>query len=700
MFLIKSAVLSCALSHVLADTTTELGWVPKYEFVNGKYVETPRPYDTFRDQCTSIVVGKGARSKVGKSGHVGPLSSHSNDCADCEIRMAAVPARAHSENAMRGVNDDIPHLYPRRVGYGRATIYEPLPNQPPKPYLGFIPEVPSTNALYESSYPLMNEHGLAFGESTTEAKTILANAQVGHKDPRTNNTLNGTALFTISQLMQVALERCASARCAIETMGNLSEIYGFAGEEFGTSEMVSIVDKNEAWIFEITGAGPFKAVGDLGSLWVAQRVPDDHIAVVANYMIIKQIDPEDEENFMVSSHLFPRLKELGLYDGPVSDFNWQEVMGGTLQNLEMYDLLRRWRVYSRVAPSLNMKVTHKISEMPFSVKPDEALTELDVMNLFRDHYEGTEFDMTQGVLAGPNGNPNYELTGRDMMHVKGQIPRALSLMRTAYTSIVVSDEFPKVWYGVDAPASSVFVPFWANALFADGANGTMSRRYRTGKQQAFDRESAHWAFNFVANWMSFVNHRNISAEYVYPKRDELQQIVLEEVERVEKKLYNAQANETEVSVRLGEVQSELQEEVVSSWWNLADMLVMRYNDGYFNFPDWAKNSVKIIDTPIWFLESMGFSDDFIRPTMHHFVPFFGKIQEAIDWTKNNGFIAASSILNQSGSASGSGSFISTLILTLVLGACVFFLGARTGAKRERAAIKKLAEQGEYQRIIA
>jgi hypothetical protein len=347
-----------------------------------------------------------------------------------------------------------------------------------------------------------------------------------------------------------------------------------------------------------------------------------------------------------------------------------------------------------------MKVTHKISEMPFSVKPDQALTELDVMNLFRDHYEGTEFDMTQGVLAGPNGNPNYELTGRDMMHVKGQIPRALSLMRTAYTSIVVSDEFPKVWYGVDAPASSVFVPFWADALNADGANGTMSRRYRIGKQQAFDRESAHWAFNFVANWMSFVNHRNISAEYVYPKRDELQQIVLEEVERVEKKLYKAQANETEVSVRLGEVQSELQEEVVSSWWNLADMLVMRYNDGYFNFPDWAKNSVKIIDTPIWFLEAMGFSDDFIRPTMHHFVPFFGKIQEAIDWTKNNGYIAASSVLNQSGSASGSGSFISTLILTLVLGACAFFLGTRTGAKRERAAIKKLAEQGEYQRIIA
>jgi dipeptidase len=692
--LLKKVVSFAVAGAALADLTAELGWKPSYSFVNGKYEETPRPYDTFRDQCTSIVVGKAARSRAGKTGHVGPLSSHSNDCADCEIRMAAVSAKNHTENSMRGVNDDIPHLYPRRVEYGRASIYEPEPNQPLKPFLGYIPEAASTNALYESSYPLMNEHGLAFGESTTEAKSILANAQVGHKDPRTNNTQNGTALFTISQLMQVALERCETARCAISTMANVSEMYGFAGEAFGASEMVSIVDKKEAWIFEITGAGPYKGVGDLGSLWVAQRVPDDHVAVIANYMIIQKINPDDEENFMVSPHLFPRLKELGLFDGPVSEFNWQEVMGGTLQNLEMYDLLRRWRIYSRVAPSMNMQPTHKIAEMPFSVKPDQPLSELDVMNLFRDHYEGTEYDMTQGVLAGPNGNPNYELTGRDMQHVKGQIPRAMSLMRTAYTSIVVADEYPKVWFGVDAPASSVFVPFWADAL---ASGGNMSERFMIGRQQVFDRQSAHWAFNFVANWMSFVNHRNMSLEYVYPKRDELQAMVIAEVEKIEHDLASNK-NQTEVSVVLGETQTDLQEQVVSSWWNLADMLVMRYNDGYFNFPEWAPNSVKIIDIPVWFLQAMGFGDDFIRPTMHHFVPFFGKLQEALDWTSKNGFVTASSVL---GTTDGKSSVnVSSLFFTLILVAAAFFVGSRRGAKMERAALKKISENGEYQRIIA
>jgi dipeptidase len=693
MLLLKAIACSVVITSTVADITSELGWVPKHRFVNGKYEEEPRPYDTFRDQCTSIVVGRSARSKDRKVGHIGPLSSHSNDCADCDIRMAAVAAKTHDENAMRGVNNDIPHLYPRRVEFGRSSNYEPEPGQPLKPFLGYIPEAPSTYALYESSYPLMNEHGLAFGESTTEAKSILANAQVGHKDPLTNNTQNGTALFTISQLMQIALERCETARCAITTMANVSETYGFAGEAFGASEMVSIVDKKEAWIFEITGAGPFKGVGDLGSLWVAQRVPDDHVAVIANYMIIQKIDVSDEENFMVSPHLFSRLKELGLYDGPVSEFNWQEVMGGTLQNLEMYDLLRRWRIYSRVAPSLNMQPTHKISEMPFSVKPDAPVSELDVMNLFRDHYEGTEFDMTQGVLAGPNGNPNYELTGRDMLHVKGQIPRAMSLMRTAYTSIVVSDEYPKVWFGVDAPASSVFVPFWADALNAEGGNGTMSNRFMIGKQQVFDRESAHWAFNFVANWMSYVNHRNMSQEYVYPKRDELQKEVLSRVEETESMLYSSKNTSREVSIVLGETQTELQEEVVSSWWSLADMLVMRYNDGYFNFPEWAPNSVKIIDIPVWFLQAMGFGDDFIRPTMHHFVPFFGKLQEALDWTTKNGYVTASSVFatSQAGGVS-----VWSLMFTLVLGGVSFVIGSKMGAKKERALMKN----GEYHRIIA
>jgi dipeptidase len=42
----------------------------------------------------------------------------------------------------------------------------------------------------------------------------------------------------------------------------------------------------------------------------------------------------------------------------------------------------------------------------FSVKPDKPLSVRDAMELHRGHYQGTEFDVTKGLAAGPFGFPN------------------------------------------------------------------------------------------------------------------------------------------------------------------------------------------------------------------------------------------------------------------------------------------------------
>jgi dipeptidase len=53
-----------------------------------------------------------------------------------------------------------------------------------------------------------------------------------------------------------------------------------------SGETFSVTDKKEAWVFHMspddTGAS---------AVWVAQRVPDDHIAVVANGFTIRYISP-------------------------------------------------------------------------------------------------------------------------------------------------------------------------------------------------------------------------------------------------------------------------------------------------------------------------------------------------------------------------------------------------------------------------
>jgi dipeptidase len=41
------------------------------------------------------------------------------------------------------------------------------------------------------------------------------------------------------------------------------------------------------------------------------------------------------------------------------------------------------------------------NRMPLWIKPDKKLSVRDVQNMMRDHYQGTELDMTQDVGAGP-----------------------------------------------------------------------------------------------------------------------------------------------------------------------------------------------------------------------------------------------------------------------------------------------------------
>jgi dipeptidase len=77
---------------------------------------------------------------------------------------------------------------------------------------------------------------------------------------------------------------------------------------------------------------------------------------------------------------------------------------------------RRWRALSLMAPSLNLPPTVQDgfdTIYPFSVKPDKKLTLNDFFAVYRDHYEGTSFDLTTNVID-PFGNPNrYNTTGMD-----------------------------------------------------------------------------------------------------------------------------------------------------------------------------------------------------------------------------------------------------------------------------------------------
>ncbi|CAK9055464.1 unnamed protein product [Durusdinium trenchii] len=465
------------------------------------------------DGCTSIVVNADAMQDGSA------VTSHANDCADCDWRVAYVPAQDHPEGSERIIYDAVWSQYPRLVDPSRSKSYQPAMGITSTAVLGRIPQVKHTYALWEASYGLMNEHGVGMGESTCSAFLVGTGLSQG-----------GTALFSIGNLMAIALERCKTARCAIQTMGDLGAFYGFYGEDpgmGGAGEAVTLVDQSgEAWVFHICGGVPSSEKNaswatQRGALWAAQRVPSGHVAVVANSMIIRQIDFEDKENFMLHPGLKDLLQEAKLWNGR-GQLDWQKAVSPNMETfsyfpglapIPMYSTLRMWGVYRQAAPSAKIRATKDLGSFPFSVPVDGKVSILDVMNWFRTHYEGTEFDMRYGSLAGPFQSPNRAEGGDGAKAVPGQFARATSIPRTSYTVLLQSGiKQPRVWFAPDASASSIFVPFFASALDANAQGRFDVAAYGTGSMKSFSFDgarSAWWAHDFVANWMD-LSYQNMS----------------------------------------------------------------------------------------------------------------------------------------------------------------------------------------------
>ena len=125
----------------------------------------------------------------------------------------------------------------------------------------YIDQVPYTYAVVG----LMNEKQVSIVETTWGGRRELRNPE---------------GWLGYYNLMELALQRAASAREAIAVMNNLVNEYGYNE----TGESFAVCDKDEAWIMELVGKGE----GRKGAVWVALRLPDDCISAYANSSRIQQ----------------------------------------------------------------------------------------------------------------------------------------------------------------------------------------------------------------------------------------------------------------------------------------------------------------------------------------------------------------------------------------------------------------------------
>lgn len=407
------------------------------------------------------------------------ISTHTSDCPNCDFRLAKVPHQYHQPNSRRPVYA-VKLDYPRFLGEHRGSVYsrenleqynvfgDPV-SWEDSPPIGYIPQVEETFAYFEGAYGILNEHQVAMGESTCGAKLVSLPVHVG-----------GHALFDITELNRVALERCKTARCAIKTMGALAEEYGFYGAEWTggalaqseAGESMAISDPHEHWIFHILPDDTGRS-----AVWIAQRVPDDHVAAVANQFVIRQIDLSDPDNFLGSSNIHDVATRNGFWD-PASGQPFDFTLAYAVERaLPAYATRRVWRILSTAAPSLNLPPNTDPfgSDYPFSVKAERKLSLDDIAALHRDHYEGTPFDQTKGLAAGPFGNPNrYDSAARQGDLSQGEaesggFERSISIFRATQSFLTQSRSWlpegfgAKLHWATYAPHASIYTPVWIHA---------------------------------------------------------------------------------------------------------------------------------------------------------------------------------------------------------------------------------------------
>jgi dipeptidase len=439
--------------------------------------------------CTDILVGK----KASADGSV--ITSHTGAAPECRVHV--VKGRTFKKGAKAPVY------------YGLQDVKKPLYEY--GEILGYIPQVEKTYTYFHSGYSHMNEHQLAIAESTMSQKKEL---KVDRK--------TGKQIMTIEQAMVFALQRCKTARDAITVITSLVEKYGFLPSCGPESEALCIADTNEAWVLEVFSVGKdwTPGSGKPGAIWAAQRVPDDHVAMVPNWSIIKEIDLSKPNWFKASKNYKQVAIDHGWYDpNGNKPFIWQEVYSPIPRE---WAVSRFWLFHHTFAPNAkqwpnkkldkpykNYDAYHQylepLSTYPFSIKPVKKVSVQDVIAFQRSVFEGTIYDMTAdkdwlvpdgkgGLKKSPLTTPFPTEAMRELLDITWRRP----VSRGGYGMVVQCRGWLPAaiggvyWFYVDNQYTSTYVPIYAGVQ-------KISSYYKTYNPEKFSDNSARWAIDFVDN---------------------------------------------------------------------------------------------------------------------------------------------------------------------------------------------------------
>ncbi|MHC5229401.1 C69 family dipeptidase [Enterococcus sp. LJL99] len=374
--------------------------------------------------CTTVLVGKKAS-----------IDGSTMIARNCDywlplphLKFVVVSAEEHQKG--------IYHSY-------SSKFKEDLPEQAMRYQMAPLIEKETEGIYGEAGF---NEENIAM--SATES--LYGNERVLGIDPFLESGLGEDSLLTM------ILPYIHTAREGVELVGKMIEKHG---SHEGNGVIFS--DKDEIWYMEIP----------CGHHWVAQRIPEDHCAVIANQVSQQTIDFDDPENFMWSKNIQEFVEENQL--NPDSDnWNFRHIFGTNAEFDHQYNTPRVW-YGQKLFGVESADRGPRSDELPFTIKPNRKLGHEDVANVLSSHYNETVYDQ----LGEGSENERKKF-------------RPIAIYRTLESHILqIRNNVPKeiaaiTWFNSGVTAYNPYVPFYANAT--DTAPG-----YRE-TSLSYDGTQAYW----------------------------------------------------------------------------------------------------------------------------------------------------------------------------------------------------------------
>lgn len=480
--------------------------------------------------CTSFLVGKNA------SADGSAFITYNQDDYGMFGRLHYLPAAQHAKGEMRKIYDgDTNH------------------------YHGEIAEAPYTYAVMG----YINEHQVGITETTFGGRSEL-------EDPK--------GIIDYVSLMTIALQRSKTAREAIRVMTSLVQEYGYASE----GESFSIADPNEVWILEMIGKGP----KEKGAVWVAIRIPDDCIACHANQSRIHQFNMKDKKNVMYAKDVISFARKKGYFTGKDADFSFADAYAPADFSAIRFCETRVWSFYNKWVNGMEQYLDYvdgkhigQAKPMPLYFKPKQKLSLQDVMSSMRDHYEGTPFDITKDVGAGPYEAP-YRPTPLVWEH-KGKKyfnERPISTQQTAGTYVIqLRASLPNaiggvLWYGNDDPNMVAYTPVYCCATKAPECYDP-----KDASDVKFSWNSAFWVENWVSN-MTYPRYSQLFPS-VKAAREELESKYASQQAEIEAQAKTLLSQDpARAKAYLTDYSAQCAKQMMNRWKQLGEYLIVKFND--------------------------------------------------------------------------------------------------------------------------